>query len=102
MEMATIIYGTVDSDGTILGGSGYSVSHTSGTGLYYITFDEPFNKLPGAAGTQLYPNVETNDGGDTRDNVVFVFLSAEKLVVKTGDNDGDARDRNFTFIVAGD
>ena len=100
--MATILYGTVGKDGTKLGGDGYTVNHTKGTGLYYITFSKPFNRMPGASATQIYPNDKSSDGGDTTDNAVLVYLSADQMIVKTGDNEGDADDRDFSFVLAGD
>ncbi len=100
--MATIIYGTVDSDGTKLGGDGYTVNHTKHTGLYYITFTRPFNRMPGASATQIFPNDKSSHGGDTRDNAVLVYLSAEEMIVKTGERDGDANDRDFSFVAVGD
>lgn len=100
--MATIIYGTVSKDGKKLGGEGYSVSHTKDSGIYFITFERPFNRLPGASTTQIYPNDPSSKGGNTKDNALLIYLSTEQMNVKTGNNDGDAKDRDFTFIVVGD
>lgn len=100
--MATIIYGTVSKDGKKLGGEGYSVSHTKDSGVYFITFAQPFNRLPGASTTQIYPNDPNSTGGDTRDNALIIYLSSEQMNVKTGEHDGDGKDRDFTFIVVGD
>lgn len=97
-----IIYGTVSKTGKKLGGSGYSVSHTENTGIYFITFAQPFNKLPGASTTQIYPNDPNDDGGNTRDNAVIIYLSTEQLKLKTGSDTGEPSDRDFTFIVVGD
>lgn len=100
--MATILYGTVSKDGKKLGGSGYSVSHTAGTGIYFVTFEQPFNKLPGASTTQVFPNDASSKGGNTKDNALLIYLSTEQMNVKTGNDSGDAKDRDFTFIVVGD
>ena|SRR5215213_9717452 len=100
--MATILYGTVGKDGKKLGGSGYSVSHTGGSGIYFITFQQPFNKLPGGSTTQIYPNDPSSKGGNTMDNALIIYLSTEQMNVKTGDGSGNASDRDFTFIIVGD
>ena len=98
----TTIYGTVSKDGKKLGGDGYSVSHTKDSGIYFVTFEHPFNKLPGASTTQIYPNDPNSKGGDTRDNALLIYLSTEQMNVKTGESGGKAEDRDFTFIVIGD
>lgn len=100
--MATILYGTVKADGSKLGGDGYTVNHTKDTGIYYITFTRPFNRMPGASTTQIYPNDKSSKGGDTRDNALLIYLDAGEMIVKTGESDGDAKDRDFSFIVVGD
>lgn len=41
----TLLTGIVDSAGTILGGTGFTVVHT-GTGVYQINFDTPFSAPP--------------------------------------------------------
>jgi hypothetical protein len=97
-----IIYGTVSKDGKKLGGNDYSVSHTKDSGIYFITFEQPFNKLPGASTTQIYPNDPSSQGGKTTDNALLIYLSTEQMNVKTGDGNGTASDRDFTFIVVGD
>jgi hypothetical protein len=78
-----IIRGTVNSDGSIYNGAGFSVSHPS-TGLYTITFDTAF----GAAGTS-YPSVfvcldEATDIGSHFLNVYNNAPGSFNLAIRVG------------------
>jgi hypothetical protein len=44
--ISAAVHGTVWYDGSILHGTGFSVSHEENTGLYTITFDTPFSETP--------------------------------------------------------
>ncbi|MFO0575921.1 MAG: LamG-like jellyroll fold domain-containing protein [Polyangia bacterium] len=99
-EQLRIVRGTVNSNGTVLRGSGFSVSRAS-TGLYDITFLTAFANPPTVVTTQLYPNDVANGGGDPRDNSVVVGVTASLVRIKTGDNAGNASDRLFHFIAIG-
>ncbi|HVE20397.1 MAG TPA: hypothetical protein VNC39_00330 [Acidocella sp.] len=90
-----IIGGTVNSDGTIKYGSEFSVSRTT-EGHYVIAFRPGFAQVSGASATQIFP-----DDGNTRDNVVIIRLTPSELYLKTGDSNGNAKDRNFSFIATG-
>jgi hypothetical protein len=70
-------------------------------GLYDVTFDQPFSEIPAVAATQIYPDQTDNDGGDTRDNVVAVYVRKDACRLKTGDSGGNAKDRDFSFVVCG-
>jgi len=101
VENLRIIRGSVNSDGSIAGGSGFTVSKT-GTGLYQINFTKTFTGRPSGSATQVYPSFDDfGGGGMTGDNAVFVGINNYRAKVKTGDNDGDAADRYFTFIIIG-
>lgn len=101
--MLRTIYGTVDSDGSILGGEGFRVLHTKGTGIYDITFETPFAKMPGGSGTQLYPQKRDSKGpGHTTANLVFIYLDTKLLRLRNGNSDGNGTDRPFTFTITGD
>ena len=96
-----IIRGSVNADGTIEGGSGFDVTRTQ-TGIYYIDFNPPFNNFPTIVATQNHPNWnDFTDEARTTDNVVIVGLAENKAMLKTGDSNGDAKDRNFCFIAIG-
>lgn len=112
LENLRILRGTVNPDGSIVSGSGFSVSHSSlfSPGRYMITFDRPFPSRPSASATQIFPfnggnRVEdgdfTNDHGDTRDNAVINRLTPLQLGIVTGDANGSNDNRAFTFIVIG-
>ena len=89
-----------------MAGSGVSVKRVGG-GLYDIQFDSAFSGLPGASATQVWNRGQdpisgaATDGVDTRDNAVIVHLLANKMRVKTGNGNGDAEDRYFSFVVIG-
>ena len=93
------IAGTVNNNGTINSGTGFSVYQES-EGLYTITFKERFNSLYGGGVSQIHRG-EGSRGGDTRDNALFVFLEDGSMRVKTGNSSGNASNRDFTFIVTG-
>jgi len=101
VENLRILRGTIQSDGSIAAGSGFSVAHV-GTGLYLITFDASFPVRPSAAVTQIFPDLDDfGNGGNTLDNAVIVGLNTQRMKVKTGASDGTERDRDFTFVVIG-
>ncbi|NTJ42042.1 hypothetical protein G6L28_05420 [Agrobacterium larrymoorei] len=89
------IAGIVNADGTIRAGDEFSVSRTS-EGHYVVSFRPAFDQLHGVSATQVFPN-----DGNTRDNVVIIRLSESELFLKTGDGDGNAKNRDFTFVAAG-
>ncbi|MDK4723700.1 hypothetical protein PH552_30565 [Rhizobium sp. CNPSo 3968] len=88
-----IIAGTINSDGSVKYGSGFSVSRPS-EGHFMISFRPAFSQINGASATEIYD-------GDTRDNAVIISLSTTDLYVKVGDSHGDAKNRDFTFIASG-
>lgn len=98
-----IIFGSVNADGTIKGGSGFKVVPDTDKGVYNIVFDTSFNSFPSVVSTQNYPDWSdfTSGGGNTTDNSVIVALDNNKFKVKVGDSDGSGRDRNFSFIAVG-
>ncbi|SCW64648.1 hypothetical protein SAMN04487970_102371 [Paenibacillus tianmuensis] len=95
---ARVLWGTVDPDGSIVSGMGYKVDK-GGKGLYTVIFDESYSFVPGVSTTQIYYN--NGNGGDTRDNSALVFVKNDRFRVKTGNDNGDASDRGFSFVVAG-
>jgi hypothetical protein len=98
-ETLRVIRGTVNSNGGINSGSGYSVSKV-GTGLYDINFSTAFNTTPAVVITQIFEG-NNQQGGDTRDNAVVVLTTTTKTRIKTGGSDGSVSDRSFCFVAFG-
>ncbi|NJL26774.1 MAG: hypothetical protein HC897_02295 [Thermoanaerobaculia bacterium] len=79
-----------------------------GKGLYTIYFTSAtFTKIPAFVVTQQFSGSSTwgdfsSAGGDTKDNAVIVALSSTQAKIKTGEQGGNASDRNFSFIAIGD
>ncbi|HRI66527.1 MAG TPA: hypothetical protein PK156_19900, partial [Polyangium sp.] len=101
-ETTRIIRGTVNANGTISAGAGYTITKKTATlGVYDINFNAAFGSPPSVVVTQIYPGNDTDTSGDTRDNAVVVSISNNKARIKTGDSTGAAADRQFTFIAIG-
>jgi len=69
-----------------------------------------FPSVPSGSVTQVYQGNNHFDlnqvdahpkGGNTRDNAIIVSLQPDHMIVKTGDDGGNASDRAFSFIVVG-
>ena len=105
------VWGTVTAyattNPTIHSGSGFSVIRVA-TGTYLIDFkDGLFNSTPALVATQQYSGSSnwedfSNGGGQTTDNVVIIAIDRVHAKVKTGGGNGDAADRNFSFVAIGD
>ncbi|HEV2705515.1 MAG TPA: hypothetical protein VGV59_06295 [Pyrinomonadaceae bacterium] len=96
-----IMGGYVESNGLSLSSAMGYTSWRKSRGLYQIDFHQAFAGQPFACATQVYDGNINSDGGNTKDNAVIVGLNANGMRVKTGDSDGSAADRKFTFIVMG-
>jgi len=101
--MSKTIFGTVNADGTINSGKGFKVVHDD-TGEYSILYNSDFQQQPAVVVTQNHPswNDFTSDGGKTTDNATVIASDKGRVKIKTGNGDGNARDRNFNFICVGD
>ena len=109
--MPQIIWGDVTAYGstnpTIHSGGGFTVLRVA-KGTYLIDFKEGvFSSTPALIATQQFSfssnwNDFSSPGGDTTDNVVIVALDQTHAKVKTGGSNGDADDRNFSFVAIGD
>ncbi len=94
-------YGTVNPSAQKTSGSpGWSV-RADGTGRYLIIFEPAFSSVVSVVATQIYPNDLSSGGGNTKDNAVVVGADNNEAKVKTGNNDGDATNRWFSFIAIG-
>lgn len=100
--MAESLWGIIQPDAKIFSGSGFRVDKTD-VGVYTILFDTAYNSVPAVTATQIYPwpMDPSSHGGDTRDNVVVVFIATDRVRIHTGDNTGAATDRAFSFDVNG-
>lgn len=78
------------------------------TGVYLIDFaDGTFKNTPALVVTQQFSdNAKWTDfssnGGNTKDNAVIVALTKSQAKIKTGDEGGGTRDRNFSYVAIGD
>ena len=95
-----IISGIVSSDGSISTGSGDFDVRKESRGLYTVIFRPPLKKVYGGSVTQIF--FSGGDAGNTRDNAVIAFLKDGDMRLKTGNSDGGAIDRDFTFVVSGE
>jgi len=96
MSVVTV-FGSIQSNGTIVSGSGnFSVKRES-TGNYTILFNTPFNNNPAITASQW----GYGSGESTLDNVIFPSVSGGSASAQTGDGGGHYSDRNFSFIAIG-
>ena len=97
-----VLWGNVNADGTTHTGRGFEVRHL-GKGLYEVDFaDGTFTQVPGFTAIQVRSwDNSAYSSGNTKDNCVLMFLSTSVAKVKTGDQNGDGSNRNFSFIATG-
>jgi hypothetical protein len=100
VENLRMVRGSVDPNGNTTAGMGFTVQQIAG-GLYDVIFDQPFSSMPSASVTQIFPDPNFNPHGSSRDNAVINGISTSKIRVLTGDDNGSASDRHFSFIVMG-
>jgi hypothetical protein len=100
VENLGLIRGTVNADGSIAGGKGFTVKRQT-QGVYDVFFATSFSDTPTVAVTQIYRGNVSDLGGDTRDNAVVVGVNKGQVRLKVGEDDGKASDRMFGFIVMG-
>jgi len=92
-ESLRIIRGTVDHNGNLLAGSGFSPTRTS-TGIYAITFDQAFPSPP----TVIVSRFQTLD---IKRHVIVTSVTAAGVFVSGVNGDGFARDVGFSLIIIG-
>jgi hypothetical protein len=93
-----IIWGTVSGKGRKISGTGFSVRKES-TGRFLIGFDKNFSSIPAIVGSHTG---HRDLGQNTKDNVVFPFLSKSSATAKVGDFNGNPIDFQFSFIAIGE
>jgi hypothetical protein len=97
--MAAILWGNINKDGSINRSSGNIAVNRQAEGQYVIDFKGNFKKTPAIVGSQ------TNFGDpnqNTKDNVVFPSVSSANATARTGDENGNHKDRSFSFIAVGE
>jgi hypothetical protein len=87
-----IVRGTVNSDGTIASGSGFTVNHT-GTGVYAVTFTTAFTDTPAVTATAITDGVTSLD--TLASGSFGCGVHAGSIV------GGNRADRQFSFIAVG-
>ncbi|WP_394203062.1 hypothetical protein [Shewanella waksmanii] len=95
-----LVSGLVNADGTNVDDYPDFFTTKIDTGLYLITFSQPFSEPPVITVLQNYPEWDqfNSDGGSTHDNAVVVAVKKQQVLIKTGGGNGSASDRNFCFI----
>ena len=97
-ESLRIIRGIVDANGSILSGTGFTVT-SPGEGRYRITFNASFSTYPTIIVTQQSAN--TTGVWNTRDNCLVLDVQAAYTEVACGDGSGVYAYRKFHFIAIG-
>ncbi|MFJ3583116.1 hypothetical protein ACIPPS_12925 [Streptomyces sp. NPDC090127] len=90
-----IVYGNINSDGSVQSGSGDFLVTKEGTGRYSIAFQRSFSSLPSANATLW------GDGWNLVDNTQIAAIESGRIVVITGDYYGQYGDRGFSFQAIG-
>jgi hypothetical protein len=90
-----IIAGVVNSDGSVQSGTGFT-SNRKKTGTYEVTFSSSFSDTPAVVVTE----VDNYDSNSTRRTGYIYNLGVNGFTVTVGNDEGDDRDREFTFIAA--
>lgn len=84
------ITGQVNSDGTIAAGTGFTVDHSAGAGLYDITFTTPFDETPTILATAFHSGIA---------NFAMISSPTTASVRVTIKNDlGTVHSEDFDFV----
>jgi hypothetical protein len=89
-EPLRMVRGTVNTNGSIVAGAGFGVSHTNGTGAYVITFSQPFGGTPTVTTSAV--NFVTKSGSAP---------TPGSVTVATVDFSGHSQDDAFSFTALG-
>lgn len=87
-----IVWGIVNSDGTLAEGTGFTPSRT-GTGDYTLTWSEAFSDVPAV-------DVTANGGGDRSENAEPTTTTC-RVTIDTSQTAGTLIDTKFNFIAVG-
>lgn len=91
-ENLRIVRGNVNTNGSIANGTGFTITHTAGTGVYTINFNNAFSGNPSIVVTEFF-------GGGTAQGNVAGNGSAQITTNTAGP--GTPADFGFSFIVIG-
>ena len=106
------VYANIDSDGFVQSESrglpsGFGSVNIRATGIFRVTFSNPFIGRPVCTCSQLFPASGSNwftdlgNGGSTLDNAILVGVTNTWVDVKTGDGSGNAANRSFSLQCIG-
>ncbi len=103
MPTPRIVWGNVNANGTVYSGSGDFRVVREDTGSYVVLYNTVFSGVPSVVSTENYPGWGdiNQDGGNTKDNTVLVASLSDRCKINTGNDDGDRKDRNFSFTAMG-
>lgn len=97
------VYGYISKSGSVLSGNSPGHFHVTkvNTGIYDVHFEPHFQSTPAVVATQVWKD-SGDMGGNALDNVVLINVTTTMARFKTGDMDGIASDREFSFIALGE
>ena len=101
-ENLRIIRGTVSANGTIIAGSGFTVSHVA-TGDYVIYFSATFSSTPTVTATPFFLPAPPFGSFDFFGNVGTVSSSSSEILIwpDNGSSSSSTSDDTFSFIAIG-
>jgi hypothetical protein len=102
-EQLRILRGTVEVNGMVRTGTGFSVSRPGPIGVYQINFFTPFSDAPTVVITLISPDSINSSGSsqNTLENAVIIGISPMAVRIKTGNQSGSGQDRPFCFMAMG-
>ncbi|GAA2113890.1 hypothetical protein [Streptomyces synnematoformans] len=90
-----LVFGNVDAEGNAVSGSGDFWVTRESTGRYAIVFQNAFTTLP-----SVTSNI-WGDGWYTLDNTQAAVIETGRIVIVTGNSNGQYSNRGFSFQVVG-
>ena len=95
-----IITGTINPDGTIASGDGFTVVQL-GVGRYQITFGTPFTGLPTVLATKVFgsPAVDAGAGVEPAENAIVDQVTPTMCIIATSNAAGGLANGTFGFAV---
>ncbi len=101
-QQKRIISGFVDAEGNRTSGSGFaSEKYNNKTGMYLITYDEPFENIPSVVSSIACPNSKTSTSiPNCGDNSFSFYVGRDEAIILTGEGQNHKpNDYAFSFIV---
>ncbi|ACZ30965.1 hypothetical protein Xcel_1946 [Xylanimonas cellulosilytica DSM 15894] len=103
IQATRILWGVVESDGTIRSGTGFTVERQP-PGRYRLHFAQPFVAAPPAVvASRVYgdPDIDAGTGWSASENVTVDMVSMSTALIVTASATGTHIDGAFTFIAIG-